>query len=208
MSPVMGQTYGSNYVWSMWCDNGTASTTQTVWVNWCDQTTMSSATTIYSSQDIWGYWNQTAGSSPLLNSISNPAPRVYTEEEKTESRERLERQQREAAERAAKQNAIRAKAKELLQEILDEEQAAEYAEKGVFHVHTANGERTYRLQPGYPPRRVKAKDGKIYSYCIHPREQFPVEDTTAALKLLIEADEAEFLRIANASFIGNVPVPA
>ena len=176
-----------------------------IWSAW---TNMADNTITYSSQDVWGYWNQTAGSSPMLNNITNPTPRVYTEEEKAEARERLERKQREATERQAAQQQIRARAKELLTELLDEEQKAEYEEKGVFHVHTKNGERTYRLRPGYPPHRVKAKDGKMYSYCIHPRESYPAEDTAAALKLLIEADEAEFLRIANATFIGNVPVPA
>lgn len=188
----------------------TGSDSTMVWIQW----TNTASTTSVTSLQAWGYWNQGTANTTYATTITadstwsfwvdysgtnyaEPAPLT---EEQIEAR-RVAQAEREArdAERRAEQEIIRARARELLESLLDRKQKAELRKDGHFHVHTKDGERTYRLQPGHPPRRVKDEDGRRFSYCIHPLEQFPAEDTTAALKLLIEADEDEFLRIANAT---------
>lgn len=189
--PATG-TYNDT-IWVTWTD--TASTTSVTslqaWDCWNQGTTVAYTATI-TSNSTWSYWVGLDGSNDY-----QPAPLT---EEQLEAR-RVAQAEREArdAERRAEQEIIRGRARVLLESLLDRKQKAELRKEGHFHVHTKDGERTYRLKPGHPPLRVKSEDGNRYSYCIHPLEQFPAEDTAAALKLLIEADEDEFLRIANAT---------
>lgn len=191
-----GITQGAASIWSIWMDNGTAMTSQTV---------------TYSSNQVWNNWCQaTAATSAQItyNSSPGPPPAPLTPEQVEATRLHVERINKQAEEYRKKQAVTRAKARQLLEEVLNEEQRYELAKSGFFHVHTAKGKRTYRLAPGHSPRLVKSEDGKMYSYCIHTREGFPVDDALAAFKLLLDADEKEFLKIANASFIGNSPMPA
>lgn len=91
------------------------------------------------------------------------------------------------------------RARELLVSTLDRKQYREFEREGYFHVHTKDGVRAYRIRPGSPPLRVKGEDGLRWQYCIHPEFGYPSADVALAHKLLLESDEEEFLRIANAS---------
>lgn len=93
------------------------------------------------------------------------------------------------------------KAKRLLESCLTPEQRDQLARCGWFKVRV--GERTYRIKNS-PPSNVEllGDDGHpVKRYCIAPAEplgRLPFGDVMLAQKLLLEADESEFLSIANA----------
>src|ERR1051325_10786388 len=153
-------------VWPLWCTQGTAASNATVWNVWVDQTGMPGPV-IVSGQG----WRQ-------------PTPTA----EELEERRRADEGGRRAIE------AAKTRARELLLDALTETQQAEFEQDGHFTVVTRDGVRAYRLKPGSPPIRTRGEDGRRWSYCIHPRESYPAEDTALALKLLLETDEDEFLR--------------
>ncbi len=99
------------------------------------------------------------------------------------------------------------RAEALLFEHLTDEQIEEWKASKQFHVQTREGERVYRIKRGRAGNIVLVKDGdreaeRLASFCIHeyhPDGSVPLEDNVLAQKLLLEADEDEFLRIANIS---------
>jgi hypothetical protein len=191
-----GATTGSVYIdpWPQWCAQTTASTNVTydiggVWQTWCDTSATTTGTSNVTGQ-VWNFWcdqtSQTGGS------ISIP---MQVTPETVEAREaRIERERKAKEEREA----IKEKATALLLSILSHEQRAEYEKDGHFHVHTADGLRSYRLKPGSSVRQVRSPDGQERTFCIHPDLAYPPEDVTAAQLLMLETDEEAFLRTANA----------
>lgn len=70
-----------------------------------------------------------------------------------------------------------------------------------FYLTSSSGKR-YRIDRGRSQnvRLVEETTGKVVrTYCAHPVEAVPDPDTMLAQKLMLETDEAAFLRIANAS---------
>lgn len=160
----------------------------TIWIQWTDGTTGTTVSNMTSQT--WGYWTAAATNTTGVYVQQPPPP--LTEEQRVE-------RARVAAEANRKREEVRARARELLMAVLDRKQQRDLEARGYFHVQTRNGERVYRFRPGSAPVRIKGEDGSQWSYCIHPDYGFPPDDVTAGLKLLLDADEAEFLRIANAS---------
>lgn len=93
----------------------------------------------------------------------------------------------------------RRRARKLLLSMLDARQRREFEAHGYFHVHvhTAEGERRYRVRDYKGVERVDDCGRVLRRYCIHPPPDFPEEDTALAQLMLLETDEAEFLRSAN-----------
>ncbi len=177
----------STTVWRIWVDSATTSgtngsaTNDLVWQGWITAGTTSSHITYHH-----------AGCNPC------PAPPPETEEQLEARLERqrqaeLNRQRREEEQKAARQ-----KAEELLRESLDEEQRNQFDKTKWFFVISQSGE-CYRIRPGLVGNIDELnKDNKIVAkYCIHPRISVPVEDSMLTQKLMLEADEARFLQIAN-----------
>jgi len=114
-------------------------------------------------------------------------------------------QARIAADRRAREQAEyemrRARAEMLLQSVLNPRQREEYQAHGMFHLYTKSGKK-YRIKKGGQHGNVyllNEKDEEVTSYCIQPQGGLPDADAHVAQKLLLETDEASFLRIANAS---------
>jgi hypothetical protein len=93
----------------------------------------------------------------------------------------------------------RRKARELLLEHLSDEQRDAFERDGHFdvHVHTADGVHRYRVKHYYGVSRVDESGRVLRRYCIHPPSDYPEEDCALSQKILLETDEAEFLRVAN-----------
>jgi hypothetical protein len=96
------------------------------------------------------------------------------------------------------------KAMRLLKENLDTEQLREFEEKRHFHVHTKDGVRRYRIDWGIAGNvKLVEENGqpvpRVKHYCIHPSGSWPTPDVMLSQKHMIEAEEEEFLRIANVS---------
>lgn len=90
------------------------------------------------------------------------------------------------------------KAEELLLEHLSPVQRESYLTHGLFIVETKKNR--YQLHKASNTRKLN-KDGKAtHSYCIHTHG-VPRQDELLGFKLLLEANEEEFLKTANATAI-------
>jgi len=172
-----------------WAGDYTGTTTAT-WVSWT-QTTTSATSNNY---DVWPAWSSTTGTSYTTNyTVVNSAPPAYeppTPEQQARWKEQREREEREAAE-------ARARAKALLAAHLSSEQIASLAAQRYFEVVSQRGRR-YRIRHGHAGN-VTRLDGEreVARYCIHPTLDVPDEDAMLAQKLMLEACEDHFERIAN-----------
>lgn len=189
-------------IWPAWVQNSIACTTSTIHV----------PSVIVGNQQVWYSWNSNTTSS---TAVVYPATIVYSNWATQQALVQETREQKEAGEsrrrwnwfwqelvavfQRAEKDRAKVKAKKLLIEHLSTAQRDEYEKTGSFVV-TVEGTR-YRIDTGRSGN-VKEYDqaGKlIYSYCIHPREDVPDEDTMLAQKLLLETDTPAFKRIANRS---------
>lgn len=118
------------------------------------------------------------------------------EQRRREAQRRHDRVQRLRA-RVADRRAVA-----LLNEVLDDEQRASWADHQRFRV-TAGSGRIYEITNGFVGNiyRLNDEGERETSYCIHGSGPLPVADHVLAQKLLLEANEDEFLRIANESWI-------
>lgn len=124
----------------------------------------------------------------ILRCPQNEAERDRRERE----RARLEReqQQREAA----------ARARVLLLDHLDPEQRASFEANAKFFVTSSAGRKfCIHLGRQHNVWLVDENNHHTTGYCGHIRDHVPDEDNVLAQMLLIQSDEAEFLRVANAS---------
>jgi hypothetical protein len=187
--------------------NITSNTTSDVWHTWCDATTDGSSTNGAPSGTVWGNWVTDSNSTSGSITYSGNQPIRETEEQR---QARLEREARLKAEREAalrEREAARRKAEELLRESLDEQQREQFDETKWFFVISQSGKR-YRVRRGWAGNidELNEADEIVASYCIHPRERVPVEDSMLIQKLMLEADESRFLEIANRTGF-NAPRP-
>jgi hypothetical protein len=96
-----------------------------------------------------------------------------------------------------RRDAARQRARDLLCSTLTDQQREQLHKENAFDLEVAG--RIYRIRPGRKVERL-ALDGKAEAlFCIHPdfSHGLPEDDVALSQKLLLEADEAAFLRIAN-----------
>lgn len=116
--------------------------------------------------------------------------------------QRIEREQRER-DYAAKEKVRKARARAALVTVLTREQREQFEVHEHFELQV-NG-RLYRVCPGKRVERLDPHTKTVQSYfCIHPdhSHDLPSEDVAISQKLLLEANESEFLRIANETKAG------
>jgi hypothetical protein len=182
--------YGANTTWNEWNYTATGtSSTQIVWQVWSDNTT---ATPV--SFDPWPCWTTTGNSVQIEMPPMSEEERAAAEARRAASEARYVEQRKQAEE-------ARDAAERLLVSCLNRRQRSEYRRDKCFTVITRNGRRRYRIRPGEAPIRIHGEDGRRYRYCIHPAHGFPSQDVALSQKLLLESDEAAFLRIANESLV-------
>lgn len=209
--------------WVTWVSSATSTTSTTyadnVWYQWVGSSTgTSSSITITVSDNVWSTWQdmpQPNGRCPLSGHIRpegiDPAfvydwserdwvaREVYNERQI--AREAAANAKREAEQR--ERAAAEAKADELLLSLLDAPARERYLAEGVVEVRVESG-RLYELRKGWagnvaeldPHTRKRTR-----RFCIHPRQSMPVADNLVAQMLMLQSDEDEFHRIANASVL-------
>jgi hypothetical protein len=108
----------------------------------------------------------------------------------------IQRQQGEWAQAAV---AARELAKALLLEHLTQEQRETFERNGWFVVEGGKSKTQYRINPNAHAGNVTQlkKDKAEWSYCGHIDYRYPAYDNALAQKLLLEADEKAFLKVAN-----------
>jgi hypothetical protein len=183
-----------NGAWYAWMDGTSAtSSNDTTW-NWW---TADSGTTAGDAWNNWMFLGSSSAASDVPTIQAEPRTLELTPDE-LERREqrRLEAEER-SRERERKQAEANDKAEELLRSMLTQEQLGQLDAMAAFEVTTERAK--YRIKRGRSGNVKELNvDGQVVaSYCIHPRERVPDADTMLAQKLMLESDEAEFLRIAN-----------
>ena len=154
---------------------------------------------------VWETWNtQYANTATAAITVSNTA--IWTEwnniyiarPQIVRAREEADAQMLNAyLEQEAKRLAAAAKARTLLLEFLDDGQKEQLALSNAFELAIDN--RRYRIRPGNRVERLNESGQVVSRFCIHPphSHQLPPDDVALSQKLLLEANEAEFLRTAN-----------
>lgn len=178
----------TNYVWSNWIDNATtaistSSTTANIWYTWNSAIlTVDSGTGSCDSTYMW-------------------KPKELTESEQLAVKEREEERKRLEIERLTKEKLKEETARELLREVLTEEQNDQFDEKGYFELTALNSGNKYRINRGRT-RNVQLLDKNnepIRRLCFHPMDRVHDFDTMVAQKLMIETNEEQVKQVANYS---------
>lgn len=186
----------TNCLTSEWAVTSSATTTNSIWL--ADQCT-AAANAVWRSSG----WQQCSHTkvrwTPSV--VAKETPEQLVERR---AREELARQQREreAAERKVFMDTAKNRARRLLFSMLSPMQQKQLDEKNHFDltVHGQDGsQRVYRIEYGYQGNvKLLGPDGQpVRRYCIHADSRLPYEDQMLAQKLLLEANEQDFLRIAN-----------
>lgn len=155
----------------------------------------------------WSAWNSTSvtwGADGWVVTDSAGTERLNLRDE-GQAQAVLQRQQQIQAEylRVEGERAkARERAEKLLRESLSDKQRAELTEKGFFTLecHDEKGVRHYRIRRGQHVNidQVDPGSGRVIKrLCAHPRDQVPDADAMLAQKLMLEASEETFLKIAN-----------
>lgn len=180
---------------------GSANAIWVFWNNGCTFTgTSISATNVTTNQVVWSNWQAIA----TRHEMTKKERREYEAKQKAwQAQAEKQRAEFERTEKLRMENerAARARARRLLLQCLSKTQKETMEKDKFFDVEVEN--RLYRIYQG-TYGNIKLMDGnkaKI-SYCIQP-PGVPIEDAMLAQKLLLESDEREFLRIANATQLHN-----
>lgn len=168
-----------------------------IWQAWVNNTySAATITTGSASSIIWQSWVEY---DDTIGQEARRAHRVVSEEERARWRARELELEAQAAQLRAKRIAADARAEELLKLVLNPQQRDELARNNRFHVRV--GARRYRVDRGQHGnvKLLDDQDRVLESYCIQPKGGLPDADAMAAQVLLLETDEATFLRVANVS---------
>jgi uncharacterized Zn finger protein (UPF0148 family) len=189
--------------WSYWTfDAGTttssASSVNIVWTDWTE------AVVTYSAGDR-GYQRSANDHDRNYREcvMGDWQPsRQETDNERSARIAREEQQREENARKAAaqkeKEKKIQDTARDLLREVLTEEQNRQLDKHGYFELKLANGN-TYHIYKGRSNnvKRIDQCGRAIESLCFHPSDFLPDYDTMAMQKLMLESNEAEARKSAN-----------
>jgi hypothetical protein len=153
----------------------------------------SSSAVITDSNMTWTYW--------IRGHQESEEQRIAREQEEVRHQVRLAK---ELAERARVQSV----AQKLLLDNLTREQRARFEKERVLEVIGGSHKHRYLIDAGGGVKRIDDK-GPVESYCIHPRydrdeHMIPVQDLILAKKLMLEHNEEEFLKTANATRLRRV----
>ena len=190
--------------------NGTTSTSTTdiVWPNWV-QGMVGSPLTGTGASVYWDNGTVAQGTADAVQCVGlggtgqSWTVRYVRPDETLEEREARDAEVvrlQGAVKRNEEHKAAMERAERLLVEHLSPAQRAAYERDRFFEVVAAKSR--YRIYHDGAVRRLGEDGREVATYCIHPDEAIPAGDLALAKKLLIEADEAAFRRIANESLIG------
>jgi len=177
--------------WPEWTAGATSATTGNgTWQVWASDTT----TVTVSVDTTWGTW-ASDDEFVEISRIGGQLPRSQTHAELEAERKRRKEAEKKAEEAVAAQEQAEKKAKDLLEDLIGEDQLKVYEQTGRLLVHGRKYD--YLLTKSGDVRRFE-KD-KVVDLCIHLVDKFkmPETDNVISLKLLAEANEEGFNKLAN-----------
>ena len=178
----------------------------TIWRYWNSAPTTTTASTT-PARTIWRYWTSTPTTDTITlvhwsENIKQPTP------EQLQAQLSQERERRRAAEAyAAAERKAKDKAETILRQHLTPKQVEDLNSKNSFRLESISKDgqrRTYEIKRGRIGNvyLLGPGDKQVEKYCIHPRMNVPDADSMLTQKLLLEADEETFLRVANRTRLG------
>ena len=194
--------YSTDATWSGWTSTTTTCTTSYTWVDWNGTSACDS--------DTWVYWTAptTSGTTSAVTCsidgyVVSPPKETAEECRAREQREAEYRakQERQAKIRAEKEKAKEEKARQLLKEVLTEDQDAQLTKDGYFELTSIKSGKRYRIKKGFAMNveELDAQGKKLRSMCFHPNVHVHHYDNMAIQKLILENDEEEARKVANFS---------
>lgn len=139
------------------------------------------------ARQLIGFPNYTTGANAVYQ-MSVDAPPLTDAE--------LARRALQARRTARRKQMAHKRARQLLLNLLTDEQQREYASSKAFTVHARNG-KVFRLRKGKTHELLGSDGVPVAAYCVHLAYGYAEEDTLAALLLTLQNDPAEFERVAN-----------
>jgi len=201
--PIYGWLMPRNNTWATYTtDCGTASTAYWVYAN---QTAATNSITMPWIMDTTGGTFTTMQAIPYGQPLI-PGPRMRRLQEQLAAPAVLHRPpDPEAVERERLERLLREEARErsraLLLQHLTEEQRAMLTNRGWFIVEGGRSRTRYRIRASSAAGNVdvlgQLPDHVLHRLCAHCDLSLPLADQLLAQKLMLEASEDEFLRIAN-----------
>jgi hypothetical protein len=190
---VTGTSTSATTIDLLWPDTGTSST-----ATWTATGTTAAANAVWTSSSwLMPTHTQVRWTPQVIERTPEQIAEVAAKAE-------LARQERvrDEAKKKIFTDAAKVRARNLLMQMLNADQKKELEEKNHFHltVHSRDGSmKVYRIEYGYAGNvKLLGNDGQpVKRYCIHADYRLPYEDQMLAQKMLLEANEPEFLRIAN-----------
>lgn len=193
----------SSSTWTAWTSNLIETSSTATWASWTNNLNTTSNT------NTWFIWvdDQTRIGPPAYDDpVPAPyviTPRISTEEYKRreeETKRREDEYRRQLEETRRKRHESSQRAMELLRAFLDEKQRNDLEKHKAFTVMGKSGT-LYRIHDHGVVANVEVLDkrGKrVRRLCAHP-QGVPQGDVMLSQKLHLEANEEDFVRIANAS---------
>ena len=199
-------SYGTGPTWFYWSDlsvTSTASTTVSCNRVWSDWVTTSTDCT-YATTGTDTTWYGWSGDNTHYHSTPQPVRAETAEERQANDRayqEQLAEYARKEAIRLEKEKAKEEKARQLLKEVLTEDQDAQLTKDGYFELTSVKSGKRYRIKKGYSMNveELDAQGKKLRSLCFHPQDAVHHYDNMAIQKLMLENDEEEVRKVANFS---------
>lgn len=163
--------------------------TNGAWQNWVS--TGNTSTITFSVDAVWGAWVR---SDLGTRRVQREEAQRWVQESNNGVADIHAAVVAAAEERRAQRVEASQRAEELLRACLNAEQRDQLTALDRFSVTVPSG-RTYWIHRGYAGN-VRSEGSR---YCIHGPMDLPYADQMLMQKLLLETDEAEFLRVANAT---------
>jgi hypothetical protein len=167
--------------------------------------TTNSSLTFGSQQQLDSQWMSYYYSNFIQNQYMNVMyqpvmhpPVMHPPETAQERAEREARYEKKLAEELAKREAAQLRAEKLLFTILTPTQVKQYTDDGYFDCPV--NERLYRIKNRVSGNVELIEGGRaVAKYCAHPTDAYetPVPDVMLSQLLMLQSNEAEFLRVAN-----------
>jgi len=182
--------------WGTWTSttSSTAISATSMWYSWNDANATDYTAATSATCDTWTVW--TSNDEPMyINDV------VWTEIEKPTHQERMQSEiwkewsSHIRAEKKVEKDSAEKKAKDLLLDLIGEDELKIYEKTGRLFVKGKKFD--YIVINGGKVQKIE-KD-KITDLCVHlaERSKYPPTDNVISLKLAIEAEEDKVLRLAN-----------
>jgi len=188
---------GEWYAWS-----NTATTSNASWTSWI---VTSNALRDDTSGSMWTTWiHNNMPEDQDLQVLRQEASHWSNQEELDRAAAAVVGLEAERERERAEETARQLRANELLMAALDKQQREDFMHRGAFRLDVLSRDgtkRRYEIVRGRTGNvyQLDKAGNRIFNFCAHPQIACPNEDTMLAQKLMLEADEEEFLALANRS---------